>query len=112
MRRENDSIAISESVTSTDLPKSVVVLRNDSRTVIRVQPKRDQHDVWTDGDVRAAAVASRIVGRLAHELDQDGRKTADAIMGSRLVIYEGAPYALFITEKDRFNRDLLAFVAG
>jgi hypothetical protein len=31
------------------------------------------------------------------------------IAGRRVEIYEGAPHALFVTEEDRFNRDLLAF---
>jgi len=37
------------------------------------------------------------------------RRTQAGIAGSRLEIYEGAPHALFVTEPDRFNRDLLAF---
>ena len=39
----------------------------------------------------------------------NARRTQAAIAGSRLEIYEGAPHALFITERERFNRDLLAF---
>jgi non-heme chloroperoxidase len=42
-------------------------------------------------------------------LDQTGRATASLIRGSRLEIYEGAPHGLFITHRDRLNRDLLAF---
>jgi hypothetical protein len=37
------------------------------------------------------------------------RRTQTGIARSRLEIYEGAPPALFVTELDRFNRDLLAF---
>ena len=36
-------------------------------------------------------------------------RTQAGIAGSRLEIYEGAPHALFVTEEDRFNRDLLGF---
>jgi non-heme chloroperoxidase len=43
-------------------------------------------------------------------LDITGRKTADAITGSELKVYEGAPHGLFFTHKDRLNADLLEFV--
>jgi non-heme chloroperoxidase len=39
-----------------------------------------------------------------------GRKTAEAIEGSELKVYEGAAHGLFFTEKDRLNADLLAFI--
>jgi pimeloyl-ACP methyl ester carboxylesterase len=39
----------------------------------------------------------------------NARRTQQGIAGSRVEIYEGAPHALFVTEEDRFNRDLLAF---
>ena len=39
----------------------------------------------------------------------NARRTHAAIAGSRLEVYEGAPHALFLTEPERFNRDLLAF---
>jgi pimeloyl-ACP methyl ester carboxylesterase len=39
----------------------------------------------------------------------NARRTQERIAGSRVEIYEGAPHALFVTEEDRFNRDLLAF---
>ena len=44
-------------------------------------------------------------------LDLCGRKTAQAIPGSRLEVYDSG-HGLFITEKERLNRDLLAFVRG
>jgi non-heme chloroperoxidase len=43
-------------------------------------------------------------------LDLTGRRTAQAIPGSQLKVYEGAAHGLFITEKDRLNADLLAFI--
>jgi non-heme chloroperoxidase len=43
-------------------------------------------------------------------LDKTGRKTVAAIPRGRLIVYEGGPHGLVVTEKDRFNRDLLAFV--
>lgn len=45
-------------------------------------------------------------------LDLCGRRTAAAIPGSRLLVYEGAAHGLHLTHKDRLNRDLLAFVRG
>ena len=45
-------------------------------------------------------------------LDLTGRPTADLIPGARLEVYEGAAHGLFITHRDRLNRDLLAFLEG
>jgi pimeloyl-ACP methyl ester carboxylesterase len=42
----------------------------------------------------------------------NARRTQAGIAGSRLEIYEGAPHALFVTEEERFNRDLLAFAGS
>ncbi|WP_428674878.1 alpha/beta fold hydrolase [Reyranella sp.] len=36
-------------------------------------------------------------------------RTQAGIAGSRVEIYEGAPHALFVTDAERFNRDLLQF---
>jgi non-heme chloroperoxidase len=43
-------------------------------------------------------------------LDRTGRKTAQAIRGAELKVYEGAPHGLVITDKERFTQDLLAFI--
>ncbi len=43
-------------------------------------------------------------------IDVAGRAAARLIQGARLLEYEGAPHALFFTEKDRLNADLLAFI--
>jgi non-heme chloroperoxidase len=40
------------------------------------------------------------------------QRTAQAIEGSQLKIYEGAGHGLFLTHKDRLNEDLLAFIKG
>ena len=45
-------------------------------------------------------------------MDPDARVAARMIPGARLVEYEGASHALFFTEKDRLNGDLLDFVRG
>ncbi len=39
----------------------------------------------------------------------NARRTHAGIAGSRIGLYEGAPHALFVTDEERFNRDLLAF---
>lgn len=39
----------------------------------------------------------------------NARRTQAGIAGSRIGIYEGAPHGLFVTDEERFNRDLLAF---
>lgn len=39
----------------------------------------------------------------------NARRTHAAIAGSRLDAYEGAPHGLFITDRERFNTDLLRF---
>lgn len=41
-----------------------------------------------------------------------GRPTAEAIPGSQLIVYEGAAHGIFITDKGRLCRDLLAFING
>jgi pimeloyl-ACP methyl ester carboxylesterase len=45
-------------------------------------------------------------------LELTGRKTADAIPDSQLKVYENAAHGLFITHKERLNRDLLTFIQG
>jgi pimeloyl-ACP methyl ester carboxylesterase len=40
----------------------------------------------------------------------NARRTAAAIAGSRIEVYEGAPHGLFITDRERFNDDLLRFI--
>lgn len=45
-------------------------------------------------------------------IDKTARRTAQAIRGSELKVYQGAPHGLTITDRDRFNQDLLAFLGG
>ena len=45
-------------------------------------------------------------------IDASGRRTAAMIPGARFIEYAGAPHALFFTEKDRLNADLMAFIAS
>ena len=67
------------------------------------------------GDMHAFTVPTLIIHGDADQgapLDLTGRKTAEAIPRSQLKVYEGAAHGLFITEKDRLNADLLAFIQG
>jgi non-heme chloroperoxidase len=45
-------------------------------------------------------------------IELTGRRVAQAIPGSRLHVYEGAPHGLLVTHRDRLNADLLAFIRG
>jgi len=62
-------------------------------------------------DLKAVTVPTLIVYGTADSpvTPINARRTQQGIAGSRVEIYEGAPHALFVTEEDRFNRDLLAF---
>jgi non-heme chloroperoxidase len=41
-----------------------------------------------------------------------GEQTAKLLPHAQYLVYEGAPHGLFITEKDRLNADLFAFITG
>lgn len=43
-------------------------------------------------------------------IDISGKKAVALIKDAQLLIYEGAPHGLFVTEKDRLNRDLANFI--
>ena len=43
-------------------------------------------------------------------IDASGRAAAKGIVNAELIEYEGAPHGLLVTEKQRFTRDLLAFL--
>ena len=44
-------------------------------------------------------------------IDAVGRAAAKSIANSALIEYEGAPHGLFVTQKRRFTKDLLGFIA-
>lgn len=46
----------------------------------------------------------------SHPIDLTGHKSTQAIPGSQYKVYEGAAHGLFITHKEKLNRDLLAFI--
>lgn len=65
-------------------------------------------------DLRAIAIPTVVIhGDRDHSapLDFTGRRTAALIPGAELRVYEGAPHGLFVTHRERLNRDL-AEIAG
>jgi non-heme chloroperoxidase len=62
-------------------------------------------------EMRAVTVPTSIVYGTADvpNIAASSRRTHQAIAGSHLEIYEGAPHALFVTDEERFNRELLRF---
>ena len=68
-------------------------------------------------DFRADLAAFRVPTLIVHgtsdqtvPIDATGRAAAKGISGSQLVEYDGAPHGLTITERERFNQDLLTFL--
>jgi len=65
------------------------------------------------GDMGAFRVPTLVIHGAADATvppDKSGRVAAKMIPGAEYNEYAGAPHALFFTEKDRLNQDLLAFV--
>jgi non-heme chloroperoxidase len=72
----------------------------------------------TSTDFRAELAAIDLPALVLHgdadvsaPLDLTGRRTAAGLRDARLEIYEGGPHGMFLTHAERFNRDLLAFIA-
>lgn len=67
----------------------------------------------SETDLRAETRAVRLPTSIAYgtadmpTIVASAQRTHAAIAGSRLEIYEGAPHGLFLTHRERFNRDLL-----
>jgi non-heme chloroperoxidase len=45
-------------------------------------------------------------------LASSAERSAQLVRGAQLKTYPGAPHALYFTEKDRLNRDLISFIKG
>jgi non-heme chloroperoxidase len=63
-------------------------------------------------DLRAFSLPTLIVhgnDDKLNPLEKTGRPTAQAIRGSELKVYEGGPHGLIVTDRERFNLDLVAF---
>lgn len=66
-------------------------------------------------DLTAVQVPALIIHGSSDEtvpLEASGEQTARHLPQAQYIVYEGAPHGLFITEKDRLNRDLIAFASG
>jgi non-heme chloroperoxidase len=81
------------------------------------KPMTDMIRAMSETDLRQGMHAFTVPTLIIHgdadqgaPIDLTGRKTAEAIAGSQLKVYEGAAHGLFITEQDRLNADLLAFI--
>lgn len=67
------------------------------------------------GDMSAFTIPTLIIhgdSDMGVPIALTGKKTADAIPGSQLKVYENAAHGLFITHKEPLNRDLLTFIQG
>lgn len=74
--------------------------------------------VW-ETDVRADLRGIQIPTLVVHgdadasaPIELTGRPTAELLPRARLLVYEGAPHGIYVTEKDRLTRDLLAFAGA
>ncbi|MCU1380347.1 MAG: bromoperoxidase [Acidimicrobiales bacterium] len=66
-------------------------------------------------DVAAVNVPTLIIhgdSDLIVPFEVSGKRSHEAIAGSRLVVLEGAPHGANVTHADRFNKELLAFLAS
>jgi pimeloyl-ACP methyl ester carboxylesterase len=64
-------------------------------------------------DLSAITVPTLIIHGTADKtvpIDATGREAARGIASSTIIEYDGAPHGLWATEKERFTRDLLAFI--
>jgi pimeloyl-ACP methyl ester carboxylesterase len=65
------------------------------------------------GDMKALTMKTLIVHGANDKtvpIEIAGAKAAAMVPHATFLTYEGAPHALVITDKDRFNKDLLAFL--
>ena len=66
-------------------------------------------------DMAAFTIPTLIIhgdGDATVPIDTAGRAAARLVPGAHLLEYPGAPHALFYTQRDRLNADLLAFIKG
>jgi pimeloyl-ACP methyl ester carboxylesterase len=84
----------------------------------RASPKAtiDMVRTFSETDLRPELEAFTVPTLIVHgdadqsaPLEVTGKRVAEGVPGSRLEVYAGAPHAVFFTDKDRLNGDLLAF---
>jgi len=102
-------------VLSSEMVQWIIRLALESSLKALIECQRAVWETDFRPDMQAFTVPTLIIHGDSDQsapLDLFGRRTSQAITGSQLTVYEGAPHGLFITEKDRLNRDILAFIQG
>lgn len=67
------------------------------------------------GDLSAFEVPTLVVHGAADKtvpIEVSGKAAAQGIDGAELALYEGAPHAVFVTQRERLNRDLVGFLGN
>lgn len=90
-----------------------LALRASPWAAIKMMQAQSETDF--QGDMSAFTIPTLIIHGdrdMGAPIALAGQKTADAISGSQLKVYENAAHGLFITHKEQLNRDLLTFIQG
>lgn len=100
-------------VLSSEIVRWAIQLLHESSPKAVIELRRAANETDFRSDMRAFTMPTLIIHGSKDQsapLEMCGRKTAQAIPGSQFTVYEGAPHGLFLTERKRLNRDLLAFI--
>jgi pimeloyl-ACP methyl ester carboxylesterase len=106
---------LSNSSVSPEMAQWLVNLALQSSPWATIQMMQAQSETDFRDDMAAFTVPTLIIHGdrdMGAPIALTGQKTADAIPGSQLKVYEGAAHRLFITHKEQLNRDLLVFIQG
>lgn len=88
-----------------------LAMQASARATIELVRTNSQSDLRAD--MRSFTKPTLIIhgdADFGNPLGLTSQKTAQMIPGSRLIVYENSPHGVFITHKERFNANLLAFV--
>jgi non-heme chloroperoxidase len=100
---------------SPEMAQWLVNLALQSSPWAAIQMMQAQAETDFRGDMSAFTVPTLIIHGdrdTGAPITLTGQKTADAIPGSQLRIYENAAHGLFITHKEQLNQNLLTFIQG
>lgn len=74
---------------------------------------------FSETDFRADLAAIKVPVLIIHgdadktvPIEVSSQKTSALLPASQYIVYEGAPHGLFITEKERLNKDLIQFIGA
>ena len=74
-------------------------------------------DAWGRTDFRADLASVKVPTLVIHgdadavvPFEVSGRRAHEAVAGSELLVFDGAPHGLTVTHADRFNNELLSFL--